>query len=334
MAVPLVASRSQPAAHPPFTWHDTNHVIAFGDSYTYVQGTSGYPKYSFIGSNLPGDFAFSPERLLENRIVQNYTSQSAGGPNWIEHLTGCAVEDGEHSPLDCDVQLWDFAVAGANTAEALLPLHHPFIVPLVNQTQQFLEYGDSVLREHAGLDPSKSLVAIWIGINDIIDAQLLNKTSPEFYAENIRTMFAQSVAPLVEAGYKNLLVFNLPPLDRSPLNRITFQGQLNTELIQTWNNELEAQTRAFAAKHKRVRIAVFDNNKLLNGILEAPNSYGIKNTTDFCEARKKWPQVVDDPASFGCLPVSEYFWFDSAHIGTKIHKALADGVRRFLEERF
>lgn len=93
--------------------------MAFGDSYTYVQGTNGYPKYSFIGSYLPGDFAFTPERLLENRISQNYTSQSAGGPNWIEYLTGCAVEDGYHSPLDCDVQLWDFAFAGANIAEAL-----------------------------------------------------------------------------------------------------------------------------------------------------------------------------------------------------------------------
>ncbi|KAK7433015.1 hypothetical protein QQZ08_000488 [Neonectria magnoliae] len=208
MAVPSAASRSHPAT-PSFSWHDTKHVIAFGD--TYVQGTNRYPKYSFIGSNLPGDFAFPPERLLENRIVQNYYSQSAGGPNWIEHLTGCAVEDGQHSPLDGDVQLWDFAVAGANTAETLLPAHHPFIIPLVNQTQQFLEHGDSVLRQHAGLDPSKTLVVIWIGINDVIDAQLLNKTSPEFYAKITQTIFAQSVFPLVEAGYDDFFIMNLPP---------------------------------------------------------------------------------------------------------------------------
>lgn len=195
-----------------------------------------------------------------------------------------------------------------------LPLHHPFIIPLVNQTQQFLEYGDSVLREHTGLDPSKALVAIWIGINDIIDAQLLNKTSPEFYTENIKTMFAQSVLPLVEAGYKNILILNLPPLDRSPLNLIAFQGQLNNELIQAWNRELEAQTHTFSVQHKRVRTAVFDANKLLNNILKEPSSYGISNTTDFCEARKQWPQVVEDPATFGCIPVHEYFWFDSAHM--------------------
>ncbi|KAF7556040.1 hypothetical protein G7Z17_g1729 [Cylindrodendrum hubeiense] len=289
--------------------------IAFGDSYTYVQGTHGYPKYSFIGSNLPGDFAFAPEKLLENCIQQGRSSQSAGGPNWVEHLTGCAVEDGNHSPLDFDIQLWDFAVAGANTSDALLPLHHPFVIPLVRQTQQFLSYGDSVLREHTGLNPSKTLIAIWIGINDIVDAHLLKKTSPEFVAENIETMFSQSVLPLVDAGFKNFLMLNLPPLDRSPLNRLKFDGQLNDALIQTWNNELHAQTRKFAAKHETARITVFDSNKLLNEIVENPSLYGIVNTTDFYETRKQSLQAIENPTKLDCVSsVSEYFWFDSAHM--------------------
>ncbi|KAH7013365.1 hypothetical protein EDB80DRAFT_774656 [Ilyonectria destructans] len=334
MSISPASSGPVPTVRPPFSWSGTKHVVAFGDSYTYVQGTNGYPKYSFIGSYLPGDFAFTPERLLENRISQNYTSQSAGGPNWIEYLTGCAVEDGYHSPLDCDVQLWDFAFAGANIAEALLPLHHPYTIPLVNQTQQFLEYGDSVLREHAGLDPSNAVVAIWIGINDIIDAQLLNKASPEFYAESIKTMLAQSVLPLVKAGYQNFLILNLPPLDKSPLNWASLQGQLNDTLIQTWNGELQAQTRTFASKHKGVRTGVFDANKLLKNVLDKPSSYGITNTTDYCSASNQWPQVVENPTQFGCVPVSEYFWFNSGHIGTRVHKALADGVEKFLCERF
>lgn len=93
--------------------------VAFGDSYSFIQGTNGYPRYSFLGSYLPGEFAYTPQELLNSKIVQNFTGTASGGPNWLEFLTGCAVEDGLWSPRDCDVQLWDFAVAGANVAEEL-----------------------------------------------------------------------------------------------------------------------------------------------------------------------------------------------------------------------
>ncbi|KAF4979160.1 hypothetical protein FZEAL_4588 [Fusarium zealandicum] len=314
--------------------HNAKHVLAFGDSYTYIQGTYGYPGYSFIGSYLPNDFAYTPEQLLESRISQNYTSQSAGGPNWVEFLTGCAVKKGQHSPLDCDVQLWDFAFAGANTDETLLPLHHLYTVPLVNQTYQFLRYGDAALRKHAGLKPSMSLMAIWIGINDINDAYSLGKASREFFVSNIKTMLNKSVLPLVKAGYKDFVFLNLPPLDRRPSNNGKPRSGVGKDLVDIWNHELEKLVKSFGRKHRGVDAAVFNANRLLNKVLDNPKSYGISNTANFCEARLQWPQVIDDPAQFDCQPVSEYFWFDSGHIGTKAHKAVAQGLDRFLCERF
>lgn len=53
--------------------------IAFGDSYNYIQGTAGRQNYSFIGDYLPGNFSFSPETLLSDKIVANYSGTSAGG---------------------------------------------------------------------------------------------------------------------------------------------------------------------------------------------------------------------------------------------------------------
>ncbi|KAH7128959.1 hypothetical protein EDB81DRAFT_906730 [Dactylonectria macrodidyma] len=327
-------SKSNPAARQPFSWHDTKHVIAFGDSYTFVQGTHGHPNYSFIGNYLPDAFGFTPERLLENRIFQDSSSPKSRGPNWIEYLTGCAVEDGQHSPLDSKVQLWDFAFAGANTTETLLPLHHPFTTSLVNQTQQFLTYADSVLRQHAGLDLSKALVVIWIGINDVIDAHILKKTSPEFYAEIIKIIFGQSVLPLVEAGYKNFLILNVPPLDKSPLNQVQFQGQLDGTLIDTWNSELQKQADIFSEKHQGTRAIVFDTNTVLNRTLKEPSAYEIKNTTESFDAMNQLLQAVKDVTTIDSLSASDYFWFDSAHIGTKPHKALADAVHTFLCDKF
>ena len=43
--------------------------LAFGDSYTYVQGTEGLQNYSFIGDLQ--NYTFTPHQLLSDEIVQN-----------------------------------------------------------------------------------------------------------------------------------------------------------------------------------------------------------------------------------------------------------------------
>lgn len=43
--------------------------LAFGDSYTYVQGTAGLQNYSFIGDLQ--NFSYTPRQLVSNEIVQN-----------------------------------------------------------------------------------------------------------------------------------------------------------------------------------------------------------------------------------------------------------------------
>ena len=57
---------------------DIHHSIAFGDSYTYVQGTHGHQNYSFIGDQL--NFSYDAQTLLSNKIVQNQVSTSSFVP--------------------------------------------------------------------------------------------------------------------------------------------------------------------------------------------------------------------------------------------------------------
>lgn len=47
----------------------TKYRIAFGDSYTYVQGTHGRQNYSFIGDQF--NYAYDAQTLLSDMIVQN-----------------------------------------------------------------------------------------------------------------------------------------------------------------------------------------------------------------------------------------------------------------------
>lgn len=255
------------------------HSIGFGDSYTYAQGTFGYANSTFIGSNL--NFSYTPEQLLADRIVQEDVDSTANrGPNWIEDITNCGVEEGLTDPQSCEIQLWDFAFGGADISVEYLPLHHNWSVQLVNQTEQFLRYGQPVLENI--VNPEKTLVAVWIGINDIGDSDELQVDFPSFYEELITTMFEEAVEPVYEAGYKKWLFMKLPPLDRTPGNLVRAAGPLpNKTMIGWWDDTLDRHASAFAANNKDATALVFDSNTFLNYVLDHPEQYDLKNTTSF-----------------------------------------------------
>ncbi|KAH8670786.1 lysophospholipase A [Xylariales sp. PMI_506] len=314
-----------------FNWDNTKYVVAFGDSYTFVQGTEGLANYSFIGDFLPGDLSFTPHELFTDKIVQNFTGTAEGGTNWIEYLTGCAVEDGEYYPSDCDIQLWDFAFAGSDVSEAFLPLHHNYTVPLVNQTRQYLTYAEPVLSKT--IDKKRTLVAIWIGINDISDSMSLTNVSyPDFWKDIIDVMFSESVKSIYAAGYHNFLFMNLPPLDRTLSNQGKEDPSPNATEIGWWNSILLNHTESFKSEHPDVTTLYYDANTFLNGVMDDPEPYGITNLT-YCVAGYNQLDVLTNPGKYGCQPIDTYFWYNSGHMSSQTHKVLAEDVAKFLKSK-
>lgn len=284
--------------------------IAFGDSYTYVQGTEGYANSTFIGSNL--NFSYTPAQLLSDRIWQNFTSTAEGGPNWIEFLTKCGLHYGLSNPRQCQLQLWDFAFGGAEVSVEYTPLHHPWSVQLVNQTEEFLLYAEPVLKHI--VDPTETLVAFWIGINDIGDSAEYNVSFPTFYNDIITTMFEQAVQPVYDAGYRKFMFINLPPLNRTPSNLVRAAGPLpNATMIEWWDETLKNHSTAFGTENPSTTSLYYDSNAFLNYILDNAASYNITNTTGYCTAYDI-AGVNTDPAAFGCLPLHDYFWFNTGHM--------------------
>jgi hypothetical protein len=311
----------------------------------------GHPNYSFIGSYLPGELAFTPEDLLSDYVVQNFTGTAEGGPNWVEFLSGCAVEDGTYLPAECPIQLWDFAFAGADVTSEYLPPHHNSTIPLVNQTQQYLTWADPVLAGGAaasenegdsqpqpyfsraaraasrsqgpgsgvGLDRLRALVAVWIGINDINDSlsyKPANVTYADFWDGIISALFGESVGLLVDAGYRNFLFMNLPPLDRTAANQVRDEAERKPtkSQIDLWNGILDDHRTRFEVGRGAdgVKTMLYDANTFLNGVLDDPTPYGITNLT-YCPAYAQL-DVLTDPGKYGCQPLDEYFWYNSGHM--------------------
>ncbi|ETS78360.1 hypothetical protein PFICI_10422 [Pestalotiopsis fici W106-1] len=330
----LISAGCVPREQSQFNWDDIEYLIAFGDSYTFVQGTYGYPNFSFIGDYLPGDLAFTPEELLSDKIVQNFTGTAEGGPNWVEYLTGCAIEPGEHFPSDCDIQLWDFAYAGADISEEFLPVHHNETTPFVNQTAQFLTWGEPVLGPLIADKRAQVLVAVWIGINDINDSQTKkpeNVTFEDFWQAEIDAVFEQSIQPLFDAGYRNFLFVNLPPLDRTAANQVRETPVPSKAQVDLWDGILANRTVEFSESHHAAKAMVYDANTFLNGVLDDPAPWGITNLT-YCSAYMQL-EVLTDPGKFGCLPLEEYFWYNSGHMASHTHEIMTQDLLGFLESQ-
>ncbi|KAI6894244.1 hypothetical protein D0869_03717 [Hortaea werneckii] len=340
----LVSAHPKPHHHHhPFNWQSTTHLIAFGDSYTYVQGTAGRQNFSFIGDSQ--HLSFPPSTLLTNQIVQNQTSTAEGGPNWVEFLTGCGLEPGLTDPKTCDTQLWDFAFGGADISTEWLPLHHPYTTSFVNQTRQFAEYGDPALSSSDQVpDKDDALVAVWMGINDINDSadrELIpaGMSFPDFY-ENLQvTLFEALERNVFAKGYRKFLFVTLPPLDRTPGNVEREEGEKlpNATMVGWFNDALRNQAEAFQARHghhkeEGVEVMIYDSTTFLNHVLDFPEEFGIKNTTDYCRAYDQ-PYVDTDPGMYGCQPLDEFFWFNTGHMTSHTHAVLAKDMLKFLTEQ-
>lgn len=97
-----------------------------------------------------------------------------------------------------------------------MPLHWNHTISYEKQVEQWDTYGKSVINA----DPTKSLVASYIGINDIND--MANFQFPinglnswdELYTAVIAEQFA-ALETVYEAGHRNFLFLNLPPLDKN-----------------------------------------------------------------------------------------------------------------------
>ncbi|KAF8895326.1 hypothetical protein BD779DRAFT_1668620 [Infundibulicybe gibba] len=303
LSIPLVSAAAPSKV--PFHWDSIKYVYAFGDSYSFVQGTNGFANFSFIGDAL--DFSFTPQQLLNNEIIPRNTSSE--GSNWLEFLTGCF----QGRPSACQKQLWDFAFAGSDIDKNLLPLHHNFTIPLVDQVNQWATFASKVIPHPDG----QTLTTWWIGINDTGDT-VTNSTILDFNAfwETEMTSYFKAAQIAFNNGLHTHLFINVPPEERAPgsLGSSTKAALLKQHILE-FNIILANHVNAFAAANPSGTIMTFDAHTWFNSVLDAPASFGFTNVTGFC--------TCADPAGF--------FWFNTGHPTERVHKLLAQAITTQLE---
>lgn len=208
------------------------------------------------------------------------------------------------------------------------PLHHNFTVPIVDQIKQYATYGHTTLSKF--LKTSETLVAVWIGINDVGDSAKYAVDFPTFYANLTNTLF-NSVDTLYDLGYRSYLIMNLPPMDRDPSNVDSSYPTPNVTQVAWYNAALTQRAEKFGSEKRDVEIRVFDAHARLSWILDHPSEFGIVNTTGYCAGYDQ-PDIAWNYEAYGCpTPLDEYFWYNTGHMTSHTHRLLASELEKWLE---
>lgn len=100
-------------------------------------------------------------------------------------------------------------------------------------------------------------------------------------------------------------------------------------MVATYNALIAYHASNFQASNRGSTVQVFDTHAFLTTVLDDPSPFGIKNTTGYC-SHYDAPDIATNFASYGCLPIHEYFWYNTGHITYRIHEILAAELERWL----
>lgn len=211
--------------------------------------------------------------------------------NWIDFLT---VMYNQSSLLT-----YNLAIGGAVVDPDLVVLS--FLPPELRASLKDEVYGRLLPGYHPknGTVPlsqpwygNDTLLAIWIGINDINNSymqghnatRVLNKQIVDSYRSLLQLLF-------VEMGFRNFLLINVPSIERSPFT--AFQGEdaqrIQKADVAEFNGLVWEMAHQFKKEVARKgNMWVYDAHKDFSRVLDDPTSFPetslLKNLTESCDA--------------------------------------------------
>jgi phospholipase/lecithinase/hemolysin len=197
--------------------------------------------------------------------------------------------------------------------------------PDSNLTQQVQIF----ITDFNGTISPNTLVAIWIGSNDLEDALDALKTDPSGGASEV--ILQQAIAAvlgnlqdLYQRGARMFLIANIPDLGKTPYVR--FLGltdptipTIASQMTNEFNTALESVASGFSASPGLQYFQLFDANALLDLVISSPGKFHLLDAVDRCTV----PLVKSN--AICSMPDSYLFW-DATHPTTAGHRLIAGDV--------
>ncbi|PIL24007.1 hypothetical protein GSI_13758 [Ganoderma sinense ZZ0214-1] len=207
-------------------------------------------------------------------------------PNWVGYLIT------EYSP-DNRFLVYDYAVGGDSVLGVRTQVQVNFL-PRVGEKPSWAPW-----------NAEDTLFITWIGINDC--ARLEIPAVPNAVEE----LFVEQEA-LYQAGARNFLFIDVPPIHRSP-GGVSF-SRLHPDfrrIYEVWNSTLRERIVQFTAVHPEITALLFSSWDTFSRVLDDPVSHGFG------------PEHVS--RSRGEI------WVDNLHPSSKMHDWIAHDIAQFLK---
>ena len=290
-------------------------IVFFGDSLS----DSGN-HFIFTGSSSRQPFSLDPPSASYDIGGHHFSD----GATWAEQLASALHVPTSGKPaLRAPGVFTNYAVGQAR-ARAGAPGFSSF--DLVTQVNQYLaDFGGHV--------PAGTLVAIWIGGNDIEDALFDPSGGAAILGEAI-TATIRSMSILYGAGARMFLVVNVPDFAYTPYVRYLdelFPGTAAAASTATnfYDVTLRQSLATFAGSlpsDPLQFVDLLDANALIGQIVASPATFGIANASDRCTT----PGVQGGAI---CSTPHRYLFWDGTHPTRTGHDAVAHAALELLGAR-
>jgi len=215
-----------------------------------------------------------------------------GGPNWVGHLiTKCSESSDEANPNDrgSSIVVFDYAIGGQTVSGVKNQIERKFIPHVGKQP---------------GWTAEDALFVTWVGINDLA---YTSEPSPQLEA------LFKSEELLYDAGARNFLFIDVPPIDRSPAV-LQFRNPSDSSPIpryNDWNIALRSSLSSFASGHADATILLFSSHATFSRVLDDPVGH-------------------DFPEVNAARKAGKGIWMDHLHPTSKMHQWVAKYLAAFL----
>jgi outer membrane lipase/esterase len=274
------------------------HLVVFGDSLADTGNVA-----------LATKGALPPSAYWQGRF--------SGGPIWVDTLAKYLGEGAVQPSLAGGL---DYAFGGATVAATALP---PFnqVPTLGQQVGQYLT-GLGLSGNTAHKPAANDLFAVWAGANDFFDtfSAATGPISPIASADTLEN----SLKTLADAGGRQFVVNNLPPLGQTPFIRDLKVPGLSAAAnawTAAFNSELKKDLGDLRSYKHGMTVVGVDVAGLFHEATGPGNPFGFVNTTD---------PVGDYLAPGTSVLIKDvtakdpknYLFFDGAHPTSKTHQII------------
>ncbi|KAJ2235483.1 hypothetical protein H4R99_004963 [Coemansia sp. RSA 1722] len=258
------------------------NLIVFGNSLSDIGNAA----------SLTNSQAYWEGRYSNSYVWNEYTAKLLG-MTLINHAYGGATSNNDLSP----------ATAGSIS----IPSFH-------DQVTTWLEENPSPSQYNLDND----VIEIEIGGNDILhraSGLLLGTVDLNDFASKLAATISADVQRLVDAGYKNINLWNLPAVDKTPTISGFGASALVKPVVAALNTAVRTAVEGVAAKNNASGVRVFNLNGLMEIALQSDvlSALGITDFADACLTQDT------NGTTYVCSNPDEYFFYDGVHPASRMH---------------